>query len=92
MIVFTQEDVKKVMEELKRRLDMDIKEGAIPQNAKYIRAELASRMQGVYGTVMAVVPNSNWQKCVWWIDDELESLFAWYGLGELFNHDGTMNI
>lgn len=92
MITFTQEDVKKVMAELKRRLDMDIEEGVVPQNARYIRNELAMRMQGVYGTIMAVVSNENWCRATWWIDEELEGLFDWYGLGELFNSNGTKNL
>lgn len=91
-MIFTREDVTKVMKETKRRIDMDIHDGAIPQNARYIREEIALRMQGVYGTIMAVVPNSNWQDVVWWLHEELEELYEWYGLGELFNDDGTMNI
>lgn len=89
---FTREDIAKVMKETQRRMDDDIHDGIIPQNAKYIRAELASRMQGVYGAIMAVVPNRNWRDITWWLDDELEELYKWYGLGKLFNDDGTMNL
>lgn len=89
---FTREDIAKVMEETKRRMDFDIKEGVLPRNARYIKAELATRMQGVYGTIMAVVPNKNWCDIVWWLDDELEELYKHYGLGKLFFDDGTRNI
>lgn len=91
-MIFTREDITRVMREAKRRMDDDIHDGFIPQNARYIRAELASRMQGVYGTIMAVVPNNNWRDVVWWLDEELEELYEWYGLGNLFNDDGTRNL
>lgn len=82
---FTREDISKVMNEVKRRLDMDIKEGVVPQKARYIREELAMRMQGVYGTIMVLVTNRDWQTITWWLEEELEGLYKYYGLGELFN-------
>lgn len=91
-MVFTQEDIEKVMAEFKRRIDMDIEDGDIPRNARFLRTEIAARMQGVYGTIMAVVPNRNWQDVVWWLDEELEKLFKYYGLGELFNEGGAKNL
>lgn len=78
-MVFTREDVKKVMDEFDRRLRMDIEDGTIPEKARYIREEIATRMQGVYGTIMAVVPNRNWQDVVWWIDEELQGRYSWTG-------------
>ena len=81
-MVFTQEDIEKVMAEFKRRIDMDIEDGDIPCNARFLRTEIAARMQGVYGTIMAVVPNRNWQDVVWWLNEELEKLFKYYGLGK----------
>ena len=79
MVTFTKDDIEKVMSEFARRLKMDIGE-LIPRNARYIREEIACRMQGVYGTIMAVVPNRNWQDCVWWLNDELEKIYKEFGI------------
>lgn len=79
-ITMTQDDIKKVMEEFKRRIKLDLEDKTISHNARYLREEIACRMQGVYGTIMAVVPNRNWQDIVWWLDDELDELYAYFGL------------
>lgn len=71
--ILTREDIEKVMREFLRRLKMDIDDLHIPP--RYIKEEINCRMQGVYGTIMALVPNSNWQDCVWWLDEELEKIY-----------------
>ena len=95
LIIFTRDDVAKVMEEFMRRLDDELtaeRAHGTPLTAKYIKAEIATRMQGVYGTIMAVVPKKNWCDVTWWLDDELENLFKHYDLGELYGPDGTNNL
>lgn len=79
-IVLNEDHIKSIMTELERRIDLDIADGTIPMNHRYIREELATRMQGVYGTIMVLVPNDNWREIVWWLDDELDKLYIHYGL------------
>ena len=80
MITMTREDIQKVMDEFIRRMKIDIKDETIPMNARYIREEIVTRMQGVYGTIMAVVPNRNWQDITWWIDEELDRVYNEFGI------------
>ena len=80
MITLTKEQVEKVYDELDRRIAFDIKEGDIPANKpKWIEQESRSRLDGVYGTMMALVPNSNWRDIVWWISEIEEKRYgkAW---------------
>lgn len=81
MMTMTREDIKKVMDEFIRRMDIDINdwiEDGYEFSSKDIREEIASRMQGVYGTIMALVPNKNWRDIVWWLDEELERVHQRY--------------
>lgn len=68
MVTLTKEQVEAIYDELDRRMDGDIKDGSIPADKpKWIAEERKSRLQGVYGTIMAIVPNNNWRDIVWWI-------------------------
>lgn len=65
----TRTDIEKVYDELDRRINNDVEDGLIPNSSRFIREEYRSRLQGVYGTIMALVPNENWRDIVWWMDD-----------------------
>lgn len=67
MLNLTKEDIVDVYDELDRRINMDIEDKTIP--ARYIEEERKARLQGVYGTLMALVPIKNWREIVWWIDE-----------------------
>lgn len=70
MVTLTKEQVEAVYDELDRRIDIDADWDAMADDAsKWIAEERKSRLQGVYGTIMAVVPNSNWQDIVRWIQE-----------------------
>lgn len=79
-LTLNSDHIEAIMSELKRRIDLDIKDGTIPNDRRYIKDELSSRMQGVYGTIMSIVTMDNWCDIVWWLDDELEQLFEYYGI------------
>lgn len=76
MVTITKQDVEKIYDELDRRIQLDIEDGTIPNKDKWIWDERASRLQGVYGTMMAIVSNENWQKIVWWKDDIEEERYG----------------
>lgn len=65
--IFTHEDLVKVYDELDRRMAMDIEDGTVP--CRYIEEERKARLQGLYGTIMALASNKEWQQIVWWIDE-----------------------
>lgn len=67
MYNFTKEDLIKVYDELDRRMNLDLEDGTVPR--RYATEERKARLQGVYGTLMALVPNKNWQSITWWIDE-----------------------
>lgn len=87
MIILTKEDITKVYNELDRRMDMDIADGTIPK--RYIDEERKARLQGVYGTIMAIVPNRNWQDIVWWIDEIEEERY--YPEGK-YDENGCLKV
>lgn len=87
MIILTKEDITKVYNELDRRMDMDIADGTIPM--RYIDEERKARLQGVYGTIMAIVPNRNWQDIVWWIDEIEEERY--YPEGK-YDENGCLKV
>lgn len=86
-ITLSKEQISAIMSEFQRRLDMDIKDGTVPLKWSFLRAEVATRMQGVYGTIMSLVPNENWRDIVWWLDEELERLYASYGYEKALLYD-----
>ena len=59
-IRITKEDVERVYDEFDRRIKEDIKDGTIPMDEKAIHEEAVTRLQGVYGTLMALVSNEHW--------------------------------
>lgn len=67
MHTFTKEDIVKVYDELDRRINMDVEDSIVPR--RYVEDERKSRLQGLYGTLMVLVPNENWREIVWWIDE-----------------------
>jgi len=73
---FTREDIEKVYDELDRRMEIDIRDEAIPWNGDSIREERASRLQGVYGTIMALAPDKNWQEVVRWFGEIEEERYG----------------
>lgn len=76
-VTLTREQVEAIYDELDRRMDFDIKEGDIPANKpKWIAEERKSRLQGLYGTIMALVSNGNWRDIVWWIQDIEEKRYG----------------
>ena len=79
-LTLTRDQIEAIMAELKRRIDLDIEDGLMPNDRRYIRDEVSSRMQGVCGTIMAIVTDDNWQDIVWWLDDELDNLNKYYGI------------
>lgn len=72
----TREDIESVYDELDRRMYVDVKDGTIPYSERWIREERASRLQGVYGTLMALVPNRNWQDITTWIHEIEEKRYG----------------
>lgn len=76
MVRLTKDDIEKIYDELDRRINEDIKDGNLPAREKYISEERASRAQGVYGTIMAIVPNDNWRDIVWWMDEIEEKRYG----------------
>lgn len=83
MITLTKEDVIKVYDELDRRMEIDTEDMMDIPNFninRWIWDERASRLQGVYGTIMALVPNRNWQDIVYWknqIEEERYGRRVW---------------
>lgn len=70
MVTLTKEQVEAVYDELDRRIDIDADwDVAADDASKWIAEERKSRLQGVYGTIMAIVPYSNWQDVVRWIQE-----------------------
>lgn len=90
-ITLTRDQIHDIMQEFTRRLDMDIHDGAIPLKWPFLREEISSRMQGVYGTIMSLVSNENWRQIVWWLDEEVEQLYASYGYEEALLYDNDKN-
>lgn len=77
LIVLKREDIERVYDELDRRIKVDIKDGTLPSGRdKWIWEERAARLQGVYGTLMVLVPNSNWRQIVQWKDDIEEERYG----------------
>lgn len=76
-MVFTKQDIKAVYDELDRRIELDMSDGTIPDciELKYTRSD---RLQGVYGTLMALATNENWRDIVWWCEEiERERYGLW---------------
>lgn len=74
MFILTKEDIIKVYDELDRRMNMDIEDGTVPR--RYTDEERNARLQGLYGTIMALVPNSNWRQIVQWFDEIEEERYG----------------
>ena len=79
---FTKEDIIKVYDELDRRMELDIEDGTVPR--RYIEEERRARLQGLYGTIMVLVSNKEWQQIVWWIDEIEEERY--YPEGKYDDH------
>lgn len=75
-MTFTREQIEAVYDELDRRIDLDIADETLPNKARWIWDERASRLQGVYGTLMALATNKNWQDITWWISDIEEKRYG----------------
>lgn len=44
--------------------------GVVKWTLDYTHAgHYSDRLQGVYGTIMALASNANWREVVWWIDE-----------------------
>ena len=79
-IRLTKEDIVKIYDELDRRMERDIKdylEDNKEVKRQVIEIEYGARLQGVYGTIKAIVPNDNWCEIVRWID-EIEAEHNYY--------------
>ena len=79
-IRLTKEDIVKIYDELDRRMERDIKD-YLDDNKEVkrqvIAIEYGARLQGVYGTIKAIVPNDNGCEIVRWID-EIEAEHNYY--------------
>ena len=73
---FTRQDIEKVYDEFDRRMLIDIMDGTIPDciERNYIYRD---RLQGVYGTIMALASDENWREVVWWIDEIERKRYGW---------------
>ena len=82
-MTLTREDIVKVYDELDRRMELDIYDGTMSDKAgvaysrEWLVGEYEARMQGVYGTLMALVPNDNWCDIVTWIREIEYERYAW---------------
>lgn len=76
MITLHRSDIDKIYDEFDRRINIDIEDGTLPNDPRFIDIERKSRAQGLYGTIMALVPNENWQHIVWWIDEVEEQRYG----------------
>lgn len=65
---FTRQDIEKVYDEFDRRMHIDIVDGTIPDCIE-LKYTYSDRLQGVYGTIMALASDANWREVVWWIDE-----------------------
>ena len=71
-IRLAKEDIIKIYDELDRRMERDIKDYLDDRkevSRQVIKTEYRARLQGVYGTIKAIVPNDNWCEIVHWLDE-----------------------
>ncbi len=67
----TKDDINRIYDEMERRLDKDIKElyedGYFndKNQDEYTKDMRYNRMQGVYGTLMAITTDDEWRDLVW---------------------------
>ena len=74
MYKMTEQDIIEVMAEFNRRLTNELKGEDITIEER--KAMYRERMQGVFGTLMAL--SSNWPEVVDWVDNLCEPwLFGW---------------
>lgn len=66
----TKADIERVYDEFDRRLGMDMREAYYDGHIDIdIDGTRRDRLQGVYGTLMVLVPQDNWSEIVFWIDE-----------------------
>ena len=79
----TKKDVVKVYDEFDRRISLDIYDGTISDKAgrlysrEFLIEEYKSRLQGVYGTLMALSEDDNWSDVAFWCRSIEDERYTW---------------
>ena len=74
---YTQEDIERILNEVERRIDIEVKDGMFTHQDE-IKEYLAVMMQGVYSTLM--VTSDDWPSVVTMLDKSEDERF-WKRLG-----------